>query len=108
MGTNEGGSAAEKKVVMKEEKWKVKYFERNYDQWNDDDDQKGVVKKKEKFHGACADLQGHVFEAGVSCVNQTAKYDTTFEHIKTYVCQWYYPILLGTIKKMQDISLFQP
>ena len=64
--------------------------------------------KKEKFQGACANLQGHVFEAKMSQVNHIASYATTHEHIKTYVSQWYDPIVLETIKRMQEINLSEP
>ena len=72
---------------------------RNQDQQNDDGDWKGVVMKKEKFQGACANLQGHIFEARISQVNQVASYATTLDHMKTYICQLYDPIVLETIEK---------
>ncbi len=51
-----------------------------------------------------AKLTGHVFKAGSLRVNQIS-YTVTMEHMKTYVGQKYDPVVLETIKKMQDISL---
>ena len=68
MGIEEGGNAADRKVVVKEDAKKLKRFNRNGDCRNIDSDRNGGAPRKEKFQGACAKLTGHVFEAGSSRV----------------------------------------
>ena len=63
MGTKEGGNAIKKKAIVKDEDKKARKFGRNQDCQNIDGNQRGLIPKKEKFQGACANLQGHVFEA---------------------------------------------
>ena len=99
MGIEEGSNVADKKVVFKQDDKKPKRFNRNRDHRNTDGDSKGGTPRKEKFQGACAELTGHVFEAGSSRVNQIASYTVTMEHMKTPVGQKYDPVVLETIKK---------
>ena len=82
---------------------KARKFLRNRNLRNGDGDRKGIVLKKEKFHGAsCTDLPGRLQ------IKQIASYATTLEHITTYVGQWCDPIVLKAIEKMDDINLSEP
>jgi hypothetical protein len=69
----------------------------------------GVVEHSEKRSlRTCGELTGHIFKAGPSRVNQIASYAATMEHIKIYVGQRYDPVVLGTMERMQGISLLEP
>ena len=78
---NDGG---EKKIVVKDKKKVGKgggrgyFIPRHSGRGNSD-----KSLKKEKFQGACTELIGHVFEAGVNRSAQIATYNTSMEAIKT-------------------------
>ena len=95
---NNGG---EKKIVVKDKRKGGKgggrgyFIPRQSGRGNSD-----KSPKKEKFHGACTDLIGHVFEAGSNRSAKIATYTTSMEEIKNYVGINYDPDVLQSTKEM--------
>lgn len=108
MGTEEGGNAVNRRVILKEVNNKFKRYNKNRDHRNFDTDQKGRVQKKAKFQWECEDFMGDVVKAGSLWENQIAFYIATMEHIKTYVEQKYDHLIWCSKQKKQDVSISEP
>jgi hypothetical protein len=99
----------EKKApIVKEEKGEKKWFGRDARRNHNKGHDGNKPSKPQKFTGACAELQGHVFKMGASRAQQLTIYNNTMEHMKLYIGNTCDPLVLKTIETGIDCNYDEP